>query len=444
MRAVTIARIFFYKLTNINLRKMKPKRIVIAGGGFAGINLISKLKNNKAFEIILVDLNNYHFFPPLIYQVASGFMEPSAISYPFRKIIAEEENVRFRLGELQRVIPNEKKVILHNGELQYDILVLATGTESNYFGMENVKNNAIPMKTIADALSMRNKLLINLEEATRTTDVNERKKLIGTVIAGAGPTGVELAGMFAEMRENIIKKDYPEFTDEELGEVILVDGAATVLPPMSEQSQKYTQEKLKKLGVKIMLNTNVSDFVDDKVYLTNGAVLETKNLIWTAGVKAKTFDGFNEEDYGKGARLLVDEHNKLLHYTDIYALGDTCLMTADKAFENGHPQLAQAAIQQALNLGENLKKSSLQDWKPFAYNDKGSMAIIGRNKAVADLPKFKKHFNGFFAWFIWVFIHIMSLVTYKNRLAALYNWVISYFSKDQSFRMIIEPKEKVK
>lgn len=423
---------------------MKPKRIVIVGGGFAGINLIAKLKNNKSFEVILVDLNNYHFFPPLIYQVASGFMEPSAISYPFRKIISKENNVRFRLGELRRIIPEEKKIILHNGELLYDMLVLATGTQPNYFGMDNVKKNSIPMKTIADALSMRNKLLLHLEEASRTDDIKEQQKLIGTVIAGAGPTGVELAGMFAEMRKNIIQKDYPEFTEEALGNVILIDGAPTVLPPMSAQSQKYTYKNLQKLGVKIILNTNVKDFIDDKVYLTNGSVIETKNLIWTAGVKAKTFEGLKEADYGRGARLLVNEYNQLIHYPDIYALGDTCLMTADKAFADGHPQLAQAAIQQALNLGNNLKKSSLQQWKPFVYNDKGSMAIIGRNKAVAEIPKINKYFKGFFAWFIWVFVHIMSLVTYKNRLAALYNWVISYFSKDQSFRMIIEPKEKVK
>ncbi len=423
---------------------MERQKVIIVGGGFAGINLISKLRNDDAFELILVDLNNYHFFPPLIYQVASGFMEPSAISYPFRKIISSDRNVRFRMGELQRIVPHENKIILNNGTLQYDILVLATGTESNYFGMDTVKQNAIPMKTISDALAMRNKLLINLEAATRIEDINERKDLLTTVIAGAGPTGVELAGMFAEMKKNIILKDYPEFSRRDQGEIILIDGASTVLPPMSEKSQRYTTQKLKELGVKIVLNVNVKDFVDNIVYLSDGTTIQTKNLIWTAGVKAKTFEGFNPEDYGKGSRLLVNSYNKLFGYNNIYALGDTCLMNSDSNFPEGHPQLAQAALQQAINLGNNLKKSNTEDWKPFSYVDKGSMAIIGRNKAVADIPAFKKHFHGFFAWFIWVFIHIMSLVNFRNKLAAFYNWVISYISKDQSFRMIIEPKEKVK
>lgn len=423
---------------------MKSKKIVIVGGGFAGLKIIKSLQHVSNFNVELIDINNYHFFPPLIYQVASGFMEPSAISYPFRKIIRAYKNVRFRMGKLLAVITKENKIILNNGEVSYDILILCTGTESNYFGMENVMQNSIPMKTISDALAMRNKLLLNLEEATRTKDVNKRKKLTGIVIAGAGPTGVELSGMFAEMRNNIIQKDYPEFKKEDLGEIYLIDGASSVLPPMSEQSQKYTYHTLKKMGVKIMLNVNVKDFKEEKVYLSDGCILDTKNLIWTAGVIAKKFQGFTEADYGRGARMKVDGFNKLINYNNIFSLGDGCIMTSDEKFPNGHPQLAQVAIQQAANLARNLKNDEKNKWEAFKYNDKGSMAIIGRNKAVADLPKYKKHFSGFLAWFIWIFIHIMSLVNFRNKMAAFYNWLITYVSKDQTFRMIIAPKGNIK
>lgn len=418
------------------------KRVVVVGGGFAGVNFIKKLAKNNAFDITLVDLNNYNFFPPLLYQVATGFLEPSSISYPFRKFLRGRSNVHFRMAELKQIIPAENKLILSNGELHYDILVMATGAATNYFGMENVKQHAIPMKTLSDALAMRNLMLNRLEEATRTNDPELKRKLLTMVVAGGGPTGVEVSGMFAEMRQSIIRKDYPEL-GKGFSDIILVDGGDAVLGPMSVESQQYSKASLEKLGVKIMLNTRVKDFDGDEVTLTTDTTIKTKNLIWAAGVSAMVFEGFPAEWYGPGKRMLVDAYNKIQGSENIYALGDTCLQQSDPAFPKGHPQLAQVAIQQGKLLAKNLAREHAT-WQPFIYQDRGSMAIIGRNKAVADIPKPRFHFNGFIAWAVWLFIHVMSLLTVKNKLRTFGNWVIAYFSKDQSFRMIIQPQAKKK
>lgn len=420
------------------IRSDGKKRVVVVGGGFAGVELMKQLRNDDRFEAILVDLNNYYFFPPLIYQVATGFMEPSAISYPFRKILRGRNNSFFRMGELQKIVPEENRIVLDNGELNYDLLVIATGTESNFFGMDRVKESAIPMKNISDALAMRNFILNNLEKASRSNHAEEKRQLLNIVIAGAGPTGVELAGMFSEMRQNILAKDYPELMSDSGAGITLVDGSPAVLSPMSEKSQRYSYEQLTKLGVKIILNTTVKDYVNNEVILSDGSAIKADNLIWTAGVTSKVFEGLPKEAYGRGRRLIVDAFNKVQGFENIYALGDTCLLSGDPGFPDGHPQMAQPAIQQAANLGKNLKRTG--EWKPFTYKDKGSMAIIGRNKAVADIPK-STHLNGFPAWFIWVFVHIMSLVNYRNRVKSLYNWIGAYFTKDQSFRMIIRPRK---
>ena len=416
-------------------------RIVIIGGGFAGINLAKALGNNKKFDVTLVDKNNYYFFPPLIYQVATAFLEPSSISYPFRKLFASRANVHFRLGELQRIVTAENKIILNNGECSYDVLVISTGAETNYFGMENVQKNAIPMKTLSDALEMRNRLLEHMEQAAIMSDATEIKKLLTVVIAGGGPTGVEVAGMLAEMKTGIFRKEYPKLVGTG-GEIILVDGAPAVLGPMSTSSQQDTFDALTKLGVKIILNTTVKDFANDIVTLSNGETISARNMIWAAGVTAKAFEGIPAESYGRGRRLLVNEFNAVKGFNNIYALGDTCYQV-DPNFPNGHPQVAQVAIQQGKNLARNLEASlDGKELKPFLYNDKGSMAIIGKNKAVVDLPKPKLHFRGFFAWLIWLFIHLMSLVSFRNKLRTFYNWVVAYFTKDQSLRMIIRPASK--
>jgi NADH dehydrogenase len=416
--------------------------IVIIGGGFAGLNLAKELLNHPQIQVTLVDKNNYNFFPPLIYQVATAFLEPSSISYPFRKFFAGKKNLQFRLGELLSVVPAENKVILSNGELSYDHLVFATGAETSYFGMENVMKNAIPMKTLNDAIVMRNTLLKNLEKAAICKEIRKRRKLLTIVVAGGGPTGVEVSGMFAEMRKNILLKEYPEL-DTTASNVYLVDGGDALLAPMSEASQKDTLEALTKLGVVVKLNSKVTDYVDDTVFFENGETIKTKNLIWAAGVTAKIFEGMPAESYGRGRRMATDAFNKVNATENIYAIGDTAILTADANFPNGHPQVAQVAIQQGINLAKNFK-ASLQNkpLKPFVYNDKGSMAIIGKNKAVVDLPNPKWHFNGFFAWFIWLFVHLISLITYRNRLKTFYNWMIAYFARDQSLRMIIRPDKK--
>lgn len=418
------------------------RHIVIIGGGFAGINLAKRLANNSNFKVTLVDKNNYNFFPPLIYQVATGFLEPSSISYPFRKLFAGKINLYFRLGSLKQVVPELNKVILNNGELHYDTLVFATGAETNFFGNENIKKNAIPMKTLSDAINMRNTLLMRMEQASISNDPEEQRKLLTLVIAGGGPTGVEISGMFAEMKIGILRKDYPELKGKG-GNIYLVDGGKSVLSPMSEQSQEDTGKVLEKLGVKLIMSTHVNDFVDDTVILSDGMKISSKNLIWAAGITAKIFEGMPAEWYGRGKRLLVDECNKVIGSANIYAIGDTCLQTTEEAYPMGHPQVAQVAIQQGTQLAKNfLREAQGKTLQPFHYHDKGSMAIIGYANAVVDLPKPKLHLNGFIAWLAWLFIHLISLITYRNRARTFWNWTVAYFSKDQSLRMIIRPVDE--
>ncbi|WP_428742333.1 NAD(P)/FAD-dependent oxidoreductase [Tenacibaculum sp.] len=417
------------------------KKIVVIGGGFAGLELVKRLGNSANYQIILVDSNNYNFFPPLIYQVSTGFMEPSAISYPFRKILRKLKNVRFRLGALEKVVPEENKVILSNGEFTYDILVMATGTETNFFGNKNIEKYSLPMKTISDALSLRNVILTRFDRATRIQNPEERKKYLTFVIAGAGPTGVELSGILSEMKVSIITKDYPELSQEDLGEIYLIDGNESVLASMSKNAQAYTSKKLADLGVSLVMNTLVKNFDGETVDLSNGDKIQSKNLIWAAGVAAKTFDGFSKDSFGAGKRLKTNQFNQVYPYDNIYALGDCALIVGDEKYPNGHPQLAQPALQQAKNLADNLNRKA-NNWKPFQYNDKGSLAIIGRNKAVLDFPGQKQSLKGFVAWLIWIFVHIMGLVNFKNKVRTLYNWLGYYIYKDQYFRMIIKPTER--
>ena len=418
------------------------KEIVIIGGGFAGISLARQLGRDDNFHITLVDRNNYNFFPPLLYQVATGFLEVSNISYPFRKLFHHKKNTSFHMGELKRIVPAENKVILSTGELNYDYLVLATGTESNFFGIEHIKKASLPMKTIDDALEMRNQLLLKTEEAIRTTDPLEKEKLTTIVIAGGGPTGVEVAGMLAEMRKNIFEKDYPELKGTHI-RIYLVDGAPTLLTPMSREAQDYALMALEKMGVEVKLNKLVKDYVDETVVFADGEKIPTRLLLWTAGVTSQVFEGLPKEFYGRGRRLLVDAFNKVEGTGNIYAIGDTSLQTTDAAFPQGHPQLAQVAIQQGKYLAKNLRLLQTGEPQlPFRYKDKGTMAIIGRSKAAADIPKPKLRIKGFIAWIMWLFVHLFSLINYRNRIKTMYNWTVSYFTKDQSLRLIIRPSRE--
>ncbi|QRQ99648.1 NAD(P)/FAD-dependent oxidoreductase [Dyadobacter sandarakinus] len=417
---------------------MDRKKVVIVGGGFAGINLAQKLSHDRSFEITLVDKNNYNFFPPLLYQVATGFLEASNISYPYRKFFQNDDNMRFSLGEFQEVFPAENRIRTDTGDLHYDYLVFATGTESNFFGMENVQKNSVPMKTVKDALALRNHILLKKEQATKITDPIERRKILSIVVAGAGPTGVEVSGMLAEMHRNIFKKDYPELNREEI-RIYLVDALPVVLNPMSKKSQEETLEELRGLGIEVLLDHAVKDYQDGVVTFANGKTIATETLIWTSGVTAVNLPGLPKEILGRGKRVMVDGHNRVKGTANIYAIGDICLMNTDEKFPDGHPQLAQVAIQQGRNLARNLRNLVRSEpLSDFHYKDKGTMAIIGFNKAVADLPGL--HFKGFIAYFLWLVIHLFSLIRYRNRVKTFSNWMVAFFTRDQSLRFIMDAK----
>ncbi|MCC4212778.1 NAD(P)/FAD-dependent oxidoreductase [Leeuwenhoekiella parthenopeia] len=417
------------------------KHIVVIGGGFAGVNLVRKIGNSADYRITLVDKNNYNFFPPLLYQVSTGFLDPSSITFPFRNLFRDQENFRFHMGSLQEIKPEEKRLVLDTGELEYDFLVLATGTQTNFFGLDNCHKYAIPMKSLEDALDMRNILLQRLEEATRINDKSMRLPYLNMVIAGGGPTGVEISGVFAELRNNTIRKEFPELAGSG-SRIYLVNGGNELLSPMSAKSQEYTLKKLQEMGVEVLLNTRVVDFDGEKVMMKDGSHIYSKNLIWATGVTGYRFKGIPEECYQRGNRLAVNASNEVLNLKDIYAIGDASIMTSDANFPEGHPQLAQVAMQQGTALAKNFKRAAEgKALQAFVYTDKGSMAIIGSNKAVADLPE-TIHFNGFLAWFIWVFVHLFALIDYRNRVRTFYNWSIEYFTKNQDLRLIIRPKNK--
>jgi NADH:ubiquinone reductase (H+-translocating) len=415
------------------------KKVVVVGGGFAGMNFIKRLSNDPRFLITLVDINNYHFFPPLLYQVATAFIEPSNISYPFRRMFQEKPNLRFHLGRLLKINHIENIIETDTATLQYDYLVLALGTETNYFGMENVRQNALPMKTIGDSLNLRNHVLLSMERAVRAVDKTHREKYLTIVIAGGGPSGVEVAGMLAEMGHNIATKEYPEITDLK-SYIHLIDASPALLGPMSKVAQEEAFRVLTKLGVHIKLNTAVKDYTDGTVLLSNGETISTNTLIWTSGVIGRELIGLPSDVIVRGRRIAVDEYNRAKGIENIFALGDIAFQTSDPGFPNGHPQVAQVAIQQGELLAANLKKIESKELsKAFRYNDKGSMAIISKLKAVADLPGFS--FTGFFAWLIWLFIHIIPIAGFRNKIKLAFNWFTAFLSNDPSLRLIIRPRK---
>ena len=418
--------------------KSSPKKIVVVGGGFAGMNFVKALAMDDNFEVTLVDRNNYHSFSPLLYQVGMAFIEPSNISYPFRRLFQGKKNLRFHLGELKSVNLQEKTIDTGTGVLHYDALVLAVGTESNYFGMKNVMRHSLPLKTISDATNLRNQLLLNMEKAVRTTDPSERESLLNVVVAGAGPSGVEVAGMLAEMSESIARKDYPEINDLKPS-IFLVEAAPVVLGPMSNKSQGEASRVLKKLGVKILLNTAVKDYVDGKVILGNGESIPTQSLIWTSGVIGREIPGLPSTSIGRGRRVIVDEFAKVKGTESVFAVGDIALQTSDAKYPNGHPQLAQVAIQHGIALAENFKRNVKGKLRmPFLYKNKGTMAIISKYHAVADLPKL--FIKGTVAWIVWLFIHLIPIAGFRNKIKLAFNWMWSFITHDPTLRLIIRPK----
>ncbi|MDQ2753257.1 MAG: NAD(P)/FAD-dependent oxidoreductase [Bacteroidota bacterium] len=418
---------------------MNTKQVVIVGGGFAGINLIKRLSKDKRFVITLVDKNNYHFFPPLLYQVSTAFIEPSNISYPFRRMFQNKKNLRFFMGGFVKVYPEQNKIETDNGTLTYDYLVLAMGAETNFFGMDEVKQNALPMKTIDEALNLRNHLLLSMEKAVKAETPEERNKYLNIVIAGGGPTGVELAGMIAELGKNIAVKEYPEIKAYSQ-HLYLVDAGTTLLAPMSKKAQEAATKKLTDLGVNLKFKVAVKGYDGNKVLLADGSTIETHSLIWASGVIAREVPGLPPELIGKGRRIAVNEYNQVQGIDNMFAIGDICMQLTDSNYPKGHPQLAQVAIQHGNLLGENIKaKESGQLMKAFVYNNKGSMAIISKYEAAADLPKFS--FTGFFAWLIWLFIHIMPLVGFRSKVSLAFNWFWSFLSNDPTLRLIIRPEK---
>ncbi|MGY3055104.1 NADH dehydrogenase [Pedobacter sp. UYEF25] len=416
---------------------MEDKHIVIVGGGFAGINLARYLGEEKGIVVTLVDRNNYNFFPPLLYQVATGVLDISSICIPFRTLFKKTENLRFRLGELEEIKAEENTLLLSTGDLKYDYLVIATGTKSNFFGMKNVEDKSLPMKTVDEAVVLRNYLIGEAERYTYVKDESEKRKMRNIVISGAGPTGVEVAGMIAEMKNNILSTIYPELDGKKLN-IYLVDGAQSVLPTMQEKSQKYSKEILEKMGVHVRLNKMVSDYRGDNVFFKDGDVIETKTLIWASGVIAPKFKGLPEESYDKGNRLKVDNLSKIEGTENIFAIGDSCIQTSDPDYPKGHPQLGSVAMQQGKAMAKNfIALVRNKKTKPFNYLDKGTMAIIGRSKAVADLTFPKTTLTGWLAWMAWSLIHLVLLANYRNRFRTLSNWAGAYFAQGQAQGIMI-------
>ena len=424
------------KLAAMNIPKTQKPRIVIIGGGFGGINLIKNLKKTD-YQIVLLDKRNFHTFQPLLYQVSTSGLEPESIAYPLRKLIRNQKNMHFRLAEVDHIDTNLKKVRTDIGDLSYDYLVIATGTRTNFFGNKTIEDNAVWMKSLPQALNIRSLMFENLERANRTEDHVKRKELLRFVIAGAGPTGVELSGAFAELRSNVLQADYPDMDISEI-EIHLVEGADRVLPPFSEYSSKKAQKFLEDMGVTIHLKTFVDNYEDNRMTTKGDLILDTATFIWSAGVTGAAISGFEETSLlPKINRYKVDRYNKVAGFQDIYAIGDIALMQTED-FPKGHPQVAQPAIQQGKNLAINFKnKLKNKELKPFSYFDKGSMATIGRNKAVVDIGKVR--FAGFFAWFIWMFIHLWFLVGFRNRVVTFFNWTYSYINFDKAARLIIRP-----
>lgn len=415
------------------------KRIIIIGGGFGGINLAKQLAKADGAEVVLVDRNNYNYFPPLIYQVASSFIEPSNISYPFRKMFQGKRNVRFYQADFLSVDTVKNTVYTSTGSLTYHYLVFAQGAQPNYFGLSAVQEKALPLKNINDALKIRNAILNNMELACKTNDPGERKKLLTFVIAGGGPTGVELSGMLSEMNRNIRKKDYPELINDPM-RIYLVDAASTLLGTMSKKSQQETFASLSELGVNIKLSVAVRNFRDDIVFLSNEEQIIAKTLIWVSGVIASEVKGLPHDVILKNKRIVVNEFNRVINTSNVFAIGDICYQDTDQQFPKGHPQVAQVAIQQGTLLGKNMKKIILGKTPvPFRYNDKGSMAIISKYKAVVELPV--GFFKGFIAWWLWLVVHILPIAGFKNKVKLIFAWLWNFISNDPTIRLIINPQK---
>jgi len=416
-------------------------KVVIIGGGFGGLKVARKLNNKPGFEVVLVDRFNYHQFQPLFYQVATAGLDASNISFPLRKVFQKSKNVRIRLAELKQVVADQNKIITDAEEISYDVLILATGADTNFFGNSKLAEHAFPMKSTVEALQLRYRLLHNLEESLTITDPVELQRKMNIVVAGGGPTGVEVSGALAEMKRYILPKEYPELDFSKMN-IYLLEGGPKTLAAMSDKSAGQSRKYLEKLGVKVMTNTMVKDYDGKNVSLQDGTTIATDTVIWAAGIKGNVPDGIDKTLIVRGNRIKTDRQNRVLGSANIYAIGDLAYMETPR-YPHGHPQVAALAIQQGAVLAENLKriekKSAFID---FEYFDKGTMATVGRNLAVVDIPKPKLHFGGLFAWMIWMGLHLMLLLGVKNRFFVFSNWLYNYFTYDQNLRLIFREFSK--
>ncbi len=411
------------------------EKIVIIGGGFAGLQLARTL-NNKNKKVIIIDRVNHHMFQPLFYQVACGRIEPSNISFPFRKIFQRSRNTQFRMTNVQKIVPEQNKIITDEAEFSYDKLIIATGCKTNFFGNEKMENLTFGMKNTQEAIAIRNHVLLTFEkliiERKRSDDGNWN-----IVIVGSGPTGVELAGAFSEMKKDILPRDYPNMNFDDLN-IVLVSATDKPLNVMSEEAQQKSEQYLTQLGVKFMSGEKVVDYDGDKVFLASGKTIPSNNVIWAAGVTGNVIEGLNPEIVFRN-RYKTDRFNRVSGYDNIFAIGDIAYMETPK-YPQGHPQVANVAINQGKNLAKNILKKSENDWIEYEYEDRGSMATIGKHRAVVDLPKFK--FQGILAWYFWMFLHLMLILSVRNKIAIFFNWMWSYINKDSSLRLIIIPNKK--
>lgn len=421
---------------SINIQRNKKKRVVIVGGGLGGLRLAEDLYGS-GMQVVLIDKNNFHQFPPLIYQIASAGIDPSSISFPFRQIFRKRKDFYFRMAEA-RMVDTEKKILQTSiGKIDYDYLVLAAGATTNFFGNKNIEEWAIPMKTVPEAMGLRNALLSNFERALTCATEEERQELLNVVIVGGGATGVEIAGALAEMRRYVIPYDYPDM-DSSLMHIYLIEAGDRLLAGLSQESSQKAYEFLKSMGVDIQFGKMVTDYRDHKVVMKDGTEIPTRTFLWVSGIRANAMPGIDESHLGRGFRFKVDEYNRIPGVEDVFAIGDQCLQTSDAAYPNGHPQVAQVAIQQAKNLAKNLKLinqgADSSEFTVFRYKNLGSMATIGRNKAVVEIGKFRS--QGFFAWVLWLVVHLRSILGVKNKMMVLLNWLWKYVSYNDSIRMI--------
>jgi NADH dehydrogenase len=425
-------------ITFANIPETSKKRIVIIGAGFAGLLLARKI-DKKLYQIVLVDKNNYHQFQPLFYQVATAGLEPSAISFPLRKVFHKKKDIHIRVCEVKEIMETENCILTDIGRINFDYLVIATGADTNFYGNQEIMNHALPMKSVSEALYIRNQVLSNFEMALVTKDEALRKALLNIVVVGGGPTGVEVSGTLADMKQTVLPKDYPEL-DFNLMTITLVEGGDRLLGAMNDVSSKHAKKFLEKRGVQVLVDKRVSGYDGDEVTFSDGEKIPTKTLIWAAGVKANHIPGLRAESLHKSGRIMVNAFNQVNGYEHIFSIGDVCIMLSDEKFKTGHPQIAQPAMQQGELLAKNLKMLAMgKPMQPFAYKDLGSMATVGRNFAVVELPFYK--FQGFRAWMFWMLVHLMSIVGVKNRLLIFINWVWNYISYDQSLRLIIKPRQ---